>query len=260
VIPKELEKKARHYYYLLPTGTTSETKIPPAIKSSETDLTLVKGPFEATGVHIGIPLVVTRKHSDFPSLFLASTAFGKHRSFVGRLMREVRELRGLNYGAYSYVEDFPDGGQSLIEPTQAARSRQAFTVWGRPSSLENGCFLTRQLVREVRSLGETGLSDAEFSLGQSHLAGNIPLLATGIDRALGYAMDSRFYRLQGDYLKLLQARVIALRRPKVNLLLAKYLRNVPMHLVVVTKDPEAFRKELTSKQCAIHYAEGISKP
>ncbi len=92
-------------------------------------------------------------------------------------MRVVRETRGLNYGDYAYVEDFPGGGSLLIEPTQEARSRQMFSVWGRPTTLPNGCFLFKQLLREITSLSSQGITEEEFNQTKSHLLGYIPTLA-----------------------------------------------------------------------------------
>lgn len=238
----------------------SGESIPKAPAQSNLRLTLVRGSFDAVGVHMGEALSVTRASADFPALYLASWAFGKHRSFVGRLMRVVREVRGLNYGTYSYVEDFPDGGAHMIEPTQAARSRQAFTVWGRPTPTANGCFLFKQIFREVQSLAQTGLTKDEFKLTQSHLIGNAPLLATGLERRLGYAVDSEFYGIKGDYLVNLERSAHALTLEKVNATLKKYLHPEKMSLVVVTPDPEKFKADFASASCGITYGAGVVKP
>lgn len=260
VVSKALSKKIHSVFGALPEGESAHADIPPAPEPKGLDLMIVKGPFEATGVHLGSPVSFTRNHPDFAPMYLASTAFGKHRSFVGRLMKVVREIRGLNYGTYSYVEDFPGGGRALIEPTQAARSRQAFTIWGRPTPPNNGCFLLRQLAREVTKLASEGLTIEEFELGQSHLIGFIPQLATGIERRLGYAIDSKFYGIAGDYLKELQAKVQATTQDQVTRLIKKHIHPSNMHVVVVTPDPEKFREEILGPRCDIHYAEGVVKP
>jgi zinc protease len=221
---------------------------------------IVKGSFDATGVHLGLPLPFTRAGRDFPSMYLFSNAFGKHRSFVGRLMRVVRESRGLNYGTYAYVEDFPNGGQYETEPTQVARTRQAFTVWGRPTPEENGCFVMRQIAREVDSLSTKGLTEEEFALGQSHLLGNIPLLGASLERSLGYRIDSVFYGIPGNYLEGLAQGVEHATLPKVNKLLKKYIRPADLHFVVVARDPEKFKKQILSPSCDVHYGPGVEKP
>ncbi len=260
VIPKALSARVKTVFNSLPAGKSDRAVIPPAPKADGIDLLLVKGPFESTGVHLGEAISVTRSSPDFPAMYLTSAAFGKHRSFVGRLMRVVREERGLNYGTYSYVEDFPSGGQLLTEPTQAARSRQAFTMWGRPTPLDNGCFLLRQMHHEVDSLAKEGLTAPEFELGKSHLVGFTPLLGTGLERRLGYAIDSVFHGIKGDYLLGLQGSIEKLSRETANATIKKYLHPSAMHVVVVTPEPEKFRDAILSDKCEIHYPAGITKP
>ena len=36
--------------------------------------------------------------------------FGPHRVSGGRLFQRIREMRGINYGDYAYIEYFPRGG------------------------------------------------------------------------------------------------------------------------------------------------------
>ncbi len=243
----------------LPKSKHKPVLVPEAPLVTGLDLWIVKGDFEGTGIHFGSAIPVTRSHADFPALYLAATAFGKHRSFVGRLMRVVREERGLNYGAYSYAEDFPDGGRNLIAPTHSARSIQSFTIWGRPTPQNNGCFLARQLWREVSALAASGLSENEFTLAQSHLVGSIPSLALSIDRQLGFATDSVFYDVKGDFLKNLVKQVASLDRKKVNEVIARFIKPENFRMVVTTADPEKFKKSLLGEKCAITYGEGIVK-
>ncbi|MBI3557766.1 MAG: insulinase family protein [Deltaproteobacteria bacterium] len=262
VVSPQLAARARTVFSGLAEGTTAVAHIPAtnADGGRELHLTIVKGPFDATGVHLGAPLPINRASRDFPDLYLAAWAFGKHRSFVGRLMKSVREVRGLNYGTYSYVENFPGGGSRLSEPTQAARTAQAFTVWARPTPPENGCFLLRQVFRETSNLASEGLTSSEFELTQSHLVGNAPLQASGLERRLGYAIDSQFYGIKGDYLGSLQNRARRARLAHVNELLHRYLHPRNMEIVVVTRDPEEFKKQILSPRCDIHYASGVEKP
>lgn len=259
VVSKSLEAKVRAAFSPLEAGEAARALVPAAQARKGARLLIVKGPFDATGVHLGVPVSFNRASPEFDQLYLMAVGFGKHRSFVGRLMKTVREIRSLNYGAYAYVEEFPGGGSSLVEPTQAARTRQAFTVWGRPTTLENGCFLARQLHREVINLVEKGLTQAEFQLAQSHLVGNAPLLATGIERRLGYAIDSRFYGLKGEFTARLQKNAKAATRKSVNALIRKHVDPANIDIVVVTPEPDKFKEQILGARCDIQYAEGSQK-
>lgn len=260
VLSESLKKKLGTVFLKLPEGTETNAFIPKVAPNPKLNLTIVTGPFEATGVHIGLVQPVTRNSPDFPAMYLASNAFGKHRSFVGRLMQVVREIRGLNYGTYSYVEEFPNGGHAMIAPNQVARQLQSFTMWGRPTPVDNGCFLFKQMLREYDLLATKGLAIKEFQLGQSHLNGYIPLLGTEISRQLGYAIDSQFYGITGDFLAQLQKSNEKLTHAKVNEIVSKNLKFGKPSIVVVTKDAQKFLKDLKSGNCQIHYPPGVTKP
>ncbi|MEW6056650.1 MAG: pitrilysin family protein [Bdellovibrionota bacterium] len=260
VVSAEVLKLAREAFKELPAAGSSKASLPQVRNSDQVELLIVKGSFKGTGVHLGFPLPFNRSANEFAEMYLAANAFGKHRSFVGRLMDVVRETRGINYGTYAYVEDFPYGGHLTMEPTQAARAQQAFTIWGRPTAVaENGCFLLRQLHRELTVLAEKGLTRREFDLTKSHLIGYIPLLGMSLDRQLGYAIDSHFYGIRGDYLKRLQSEVESAKHSVVNALLKKHIKPKALQIVVTTADPEKFRAEILGPRCAIRYEEGVQK-
>ncbi len=260
MITPGLEKKLRTVFANLPEGKTSQANVPDVARKSGVRLLLVKGPFTATGVHLGQPISINRGSAEFPEMYLAALTFGKHRSFVGRLMKVVREIRGLNYGTYSYIEEFPHGGELLAEPTQVSRTRQAFTLWGRPTTLENGCFLLRQVYREVSNVTSIGLTEKEFKSGKNFLVGSIPLMAMSFARRLGYAIDAQFYGIDGDYIQMLQSKVKNADLKRVNALLKKYIDPKTLDIVVVTPDPQKFKSEILGSSCSIHYAPGVNKP
>lgn len=259
-VSTDVKKLAYDLEAALPAGETSSAKISGAKKPKALELLIVQGPFDGTGVHFGQGLDLNRKDEAFGALVLASNAFGKHRSFVGRLMRVVREVRGLNYGTYSYVEDFPDGGRQLTEPLQVARQKQAFTVWARPSTHGNGCFLTRQLYRELQNLKSEGLSSEEFSRTKSHLQGSLPILSSTLERRLGYAVDAAFYGTPSNYTSELVHRIGRLTNAGVKKEIQKHIDPEHMHLVIVTDNAERIKKQLLEKECNIQYSPGIEKP
>ena len=77
---------------------------------------------------------------------------------------------------------------------------------------------------------------------------------------MGYAIDSEFYGVQGDYLKRLQQDARSATLKTVNALLKKNIHPDKMEIVVVTPDPEAFKKQILGASCPITYAPGIEKP
>ena len=57
---------------------------------------------------------------------------GEHRASQGRLFQRLREVRGLNYGNYAYIEAFPQGMYQFFPDPNLGRRAQIFEVWIRP--------------------------------------------------------------------------------------------------------------------------------
>jgi hypothetical protein len=83
----------------------------------------------ATAISFGHPIAVNRSHPDYPALYLARTWLGEHRSSTSHLYQRIRELRGMNYGDYAYIEAFPRGCSVLRTKIPGAR---LFEIWIRP--------------------------------------------------------------------------------------------------------------------------------
>ena len=63
----------------------------------------------ATAISFGFPIAVNRAHPDFAALSVARAWLGEHRMPAGQLFQRIREVRGINYGDYAYIEAFPRG-------------------------------------------------------------------------------------------------------------------------------------------------------
>ena len=123
--------------------------LPTPRRSSGLEVTIVEKPAEATAISLGFPLDVTRSDEDFYALALANSYLGEHRTFNGKLMQDLRGKRGLNYGDYSYIEDFIQEGQTTF------RCR---TIRGGSSTFRSGsgpCPPTRRSSRFGRPCGSS---------------------------------------------------------------------------------------------------------
>ena len=126
-------------------------------------------------------------------MFLANSYFGEHRTFNGVLMAKMRSDRGLNYGDYSYVENFVQDGASTFALANVPRRRQAFTIWIRPVAGEHAHFAIRLAVHEIRRLVRDGLSPEAFEETRAFLLNYSKLWTQTPSRRLGFAMDGEFY-------------------------------------------------------------------
>ena len=84
---------------------------------------LVEKQTASMAISIGAPWALGRGDADWAAMSVARSAFGEHRQFNGRLMQRLREMRGLNYGDYAYLEYFAqEGGEAPKAQTGRARA------------------------------------------------------------------------------------------------------------------------------------------
>ena len=177
----------------LPEGRQQAAPLPPPRRPSGIELTVVTKPCRAWAISLGYPIAVTRADDDFYPLFLANSYLGEHRTFNGVLMNKMRSQRGLNYGDYSYVENFVQDGASTFPLPNVPRRAQTFSIWIRPVASAHAHFAIRAAMRELSRLVEDGLTPAAFEETRAFLLHYSKLWAQTPARRLGYALDGAFY-------------------------------------------------------------------
>jgi zinc protease len=180
-------------------------------------------------------------------LFLANSYFGEHRTFNGVLMTKMRTDRGLNYGDYSYVENFVQDGASTFALPNVPRRRQAFTIWIRPVAGEHAHFAIRLAVRELRRLVRDGMAPEAFEETRAFLLNYSKLWTQTPARRLGFAMDGAFYGGK-SLVDELADRLPRMSVDDVNAAVRRHLRPESLSVAVIA-DPagaEAFVDALTT--------------
>src|ERR1700676_5337021 len=135
----------------LPAGVRGERPLPPPPPVSGRHVTLIDKEAASVGIHFGFPLPITRKDDDFYPLMVVNSFLGEHRTFNGLLMSELRGVRGLNYGDYSYIEYWDTPPFTTHPPPNVPRRQQYFSVWVRPVVPADAQFALRAALYEVRS-------------------------------------------------------------------------------------------------------------
>ena len=209
-------------------------------------LTLVDKDAPATAISMGFPINVLRGTKDWYALAVANSWLGEHRNSSSHLYQVIREARGLNYGDYSYIEHFPMAGARMKPPQNASRRQQIFEIWIRPVPNETRHFALRAALREFKHLVEQGMTEADFELTRDYLRKYVLHYATTTSERLGYALDDRFYRLQGSHLEMFRAMMGTLTLEDVNNAIRKHWRYGQMHIAVVTQDAKKFSDDLTA--------------
>lgn len=197
----------------------------------------------STAISMGMPIPVTRDHPDFAALNVARAWLGEHRASTGRLYQRLREIRGLNYGDYAYIEFFTHPGASFFPSPNIARRSQIFEIWIRPVVPVNAQMSMRLALYELNKLIENGLSQEDFEATRDYLTKNVYLMTASQDERLGYALDSWWYGIP-EYTGYMRAQYAKLTRDEVNAALKKYLSAKNLNVVIVTKDAEGLRDQL----------------
>ncbi len=126
----ELVAKLRARLAQLPAGAAeAATAKPVGRKAKGLEVELVKKDTRSTAISFGFPTEVTRSHPDFAALNVARAWLGEHRSSMARLYQRIREVRGMNYGDYAYIEAFPRAGSGFFLP-RACRAERSCSKCG----------------------------------------------------------------------------------------------------------------------------------
>jgi zinc protease len=213
-------------------------------KANGLEVEIIQKDTRATAISIGSPLTITRADgADWAALNVARAWLGEHRMSQGRLFQRLREIRGLNYGDYSYIEFFTHPGALFFPRPNVARRSQAFEIWIRPVVPVNAQMSIRLALYELNKLIENGLSQKEFEATRDYLMKNVYLMTASQDERLGYALDSWWYGIP-EYTGYMRAQYSKLTRDQVNAALKKYLSAQNLDVVIVTKDAEGLRDQL----------------
>ena len=231
----------------LPTRDATPIVLPTASTLDGRELLLVDKDAIATAISIGFPIDVTRADDDFYALMVANSYFGEHRTFNGLLMNKMRGQRGLNYGDYSYIENFIQDGGSRLPATNIPRHQQFFSIWIRPVPHHNAHFALRQAIRELEVLVNEGLTETEFDASREFLLNYSKLYVQTTSRRLGYHMDSAVYGT-AYFIDEIQRRLPSLTVTDVNDAIRRYLQSDNLAIAIVTSDATAFRDRLVANE------------
>ncbi len=209
-------------------------------------VTIVEKDAPATAISIGARLDVLRGQPDWYPLALANSWLGEHRNSASHLYQVIREVRGLNYGDYSYIEHFANGGAREFPAPGDPRRQQIFEMWIRPVPHLWGHFALRAALRELKRLVDNELTEEQVLEKLAALSKYVFHFApTTMDR-LGYAMDDRFYDIKGSHLEHYRHAMQGMTRDRVNAAIRKHLQYKDLQIVIVTKEAKALREALVS--------------
>ena len=207
-----------------------------------------------SAIFAGYPIDITRADDDFAALMVANSYLGEHRKSYGKLYQMIREERSMNYGDYTYIEWYNNGGGNMLPPPGVPRHANYFALWIRPVQIAkqlkmqydelkdvkigHAHFALRMALREMDKMIKNGMSQEDFEATKAFLVSYIKLYIQSPGQQLGYLMDSRMYGRK-DYIKELGALLSKLTLQDVNNAIKKYMQIDNMDITIVTDKSEA---------------------
>jgi zinc protease len=245
--PDEMVRSVQSALGTLPAGSAVARVKADGTRPTASQVEILEKDTRATAISLGFPIEVTRSHPDFPALSVARAALGEHRLPWGRLFQRIREVRGMNYGDYAYIEAYPGGMFTSVPAPNIVRQRQIFEIWIRPVVPVNAQMALRIAVFELQKLVKSGITREEFEATRDYLMKSVYVMTARQDEQLGYALDSRWYGI-GEFTSYMRDALRKLTVEDVNRAVARHLSADRLSIVIVTKDAAALKQALVSDQ------------
>jgi zinc protease len=207
-----------------------------------------------SAIFTGYPLNITRANDEFAALMVANSYLGEHRKSYAKLYQVIREQRSMNYGDYSYIEWYNNGGGNMVPPSGVPRQSNYFAIWIRPVQIAkqlkmqyeelkdvnvgHAHFALRMALREMDKMIKNGLSQEDFEATRAFLESYIRLYIKSPEQQLGYLMDSKMYGRE-NYIEELGTLLSKLTLDDVNSAIKKYMQIENMKITIVTDVSEA---------------------
>ena len=242
----QLVKRLQATVATLPAGKPAAVPAPVATPLGGRQVLLISKPGADASISFGFPLGVHRGDKDFYALWIANSWLGEHRNSSSHLYQVIREARGLNYGDYSYIEVFPEGGRRRQPPPNVGRRAQLFEVWIRTLKNDKAAFALRAALRELQALVDQGMTPQEFELTREFLTKYSLHFAETTAGRLGYAVDDRFYGLSFSHLERFRQAMQEMTVDDVNRAIRAHLQTQNLMIVIVTGDAETMKAALGS--------------
>ena len=134
-----------------------------------------------------------------------------------------------------------------MPPVNVPRRRQVFEIWIRTLPNAQATFALRAALRELQLLVDNGMTPEQFELTRTFLQKYSLHFAETTAAKLGYAMDDRFYGIEGDgHLARFRRMMDELTVDDVNAAIKRHWQYENLKIAIVTGEAAALREELAS--------------
>ena len=162
---------------------------------------------------------IAREDPDFFAAYLLNEILGGN-GVESRLMREVREKRGLTYGVYTFLAPFDHAAQ-MMGSVASANDRIAEAI----SVIKN----------EWALAAENGFTEDELNDAKLYVTGAYPLRFDSNAKIAGILVGLQLTGLPSDYIKTRNDSMLAVTLEDVNAMAKRLLKPEELRFVVVGK-------------------------
>ena len=175
--------------------------------------------------HMGI----SRDNPDYYAVSVMNYILGGG-GFASRLMQNIRDDKGLVYSIYSFF---------------AADKYAWYFRVGLQTKNESANTAIEEVLKEMKEIRSTFVSDAELSDAKSFLTGSFPMRIETSSRIAGFLVAVEYYELGMDYIDKYPKYINSMTKEEVLRVAKKYLDPEQFVLVVVAdQENAALKKEL----------------
>ncbi len=206
---------------------TSQIAAPSSVRSLRI-LLIAKPDAVQTQIRVGRQ-GIRRNDPDYIQLYVTNRIFGG--GFNSRLNTEVRQKKGLTYGA-----------SSSFQSHKLAGSFEASTFTRTEATVE----ATKLVVDLIRKMASGEVTQAELDFARDYLVGVFPIQSETAEQAAGRVLNVAQFDLPSDYNETYQEKVRSVATDQVKAMAARYFdaENLDLALVGnVSKFRDALKKE-----------------
>lgn len=168
-----------------------------------------------TSIRIG-KRSINRTHAHYPQFILLNHILGGY--FGSRLMKNLREEKGLTYGIHSSVSTFANDSVFMV---------------GTDVNKQDRTLAIDEIKKEIEALCSTLVTDNELALARNHLLGGIQLDAANPFSIMDKIKMLRTYKLSADYYNSLFSNIMETNSQALKNLAIKHLNPETVHIVSV---------------------------
>jgi predicted Zn-dependent peptidase len=159
---------------------------------------------------------INRNHSDYPGLLLANHILGGY--FGSRLMKNIREEKGLTYGIHSSVTSYLNSGVFSIS-TETNKNKADQTI--------------SEIEKEIEKLLSVPVDKTELGTAKNHFLGNLQLEVSNPFAVTEKLKNIRLNKLPASYYQDLYKAIIVASDSDILRITNEYLSPASFHLAVV---------------------------